>query len=63
VTTLFVEHPTLRGEVTLYPDSGATTYTEGTVKFVQPGEVQLRAALAGLRQALNEVDDKRKKGV
>lgn len=29
-------HPLAGQLFTLYPDNGATTYTEGTVKFVSP---------------------------
>ena len=45
-------HPMVGQQVTLYPDSGATTYNEGSLRFTSPGHKALTAELDALRTTL-----------
>jgi hypothetical protein len=50
-------HPYAGRTITLYPDNGATTYTEGQVSFVSPQSqalAELREALADIRESLED---------
>ena len=54
-TTVIVPdgHPMAGFRMTLYPASGATTYTEGELEVVSASTHQFRQALRDLRQTVN----------
>ncbi len=60
-TTVIVPdgHPMAGFKMTLYPASGATTYTEGSLEMVSASAHQLRQAVRDLRQTVNTLLEKK----
>ena len=60
-TTVIVPdgHPMAGFRMTLYPASGATTYTEGEVEVVSDSTHRFRQAVRDLRQTVNTLLEKR----
>lgn len=52
-------YPMAGTKMTLYPESGATTYTEGELEVVSASSHQFRQAVRDLRQAVNTLLEKK----
>ena len=51
-------HPLDGLRATVYPASGATTYTEGRLEVVSPGTIELRKAFRDLAESLTKMQEK-----
>jgi hypothetical protein len=51
-------HPLDGLRATVYPVSGATTYTEGRLEVVSPGTIELRKAFRDLAESLAKMQEK-----
>ncbi len=60
-TTIIVPdgHPMAGVKMTLYPESGATTYTEGELEVLSTSNFQLRQAIRDLRKTVNTLLEKK----
>jgi hypothetical protein len=60
-TTIIVPdgHPMAGVKMTLYPESGATTYTEGELEVVSASAHQFRQAVRDLRKTVNTLLEKK----
>lgn len=60
-TTVIVPdgHPMAGVKMTLYPESGATTYTEGELEVVSDSTHQFRQAVRDLRQTVTTLREKK----
>lgn len=52
-------HPLDGLRATLYPASGATTYTDGRLEIVSAGTIELRKAFRDLAGAVAQIERKR----
>ena len=52
-------HPMAGVKITLYPASGATTYTEGEVEVVSDSNYRFRQAVRDLRQTVTTLLEKK----
>lgn len=60
-TTIIVPdgHPMAGVKMTLYPESGATTYTEGELEILSTSNFQFRQAIRDLRKTVNTLLEKK----
>jgi hypothetical protein len=52
-------HPMAGVKMTLYPESGATTYTEGELEVVSASAHKFRQTIRDLRQTVNTLLEKK----